>query len=100
MRLARHIIILKVWTIIPSNLKQRAISTEELSCFRQVLMVANTGSYGKCINFGLATEAMNGFVRSIQGPSAWNRECEQKVPGRREKGILFSWGWDALIGWE
>jgi hypothetical protein len=44
MWLARHIIVLKVWTIIPSNLKQRTISTEELSCFRQVLLVANTGS--------------------------------------------------------
>jgi hypothetical protein len=63
-------------------------------------MVANTGSYSKCINFGLATEAMNGFVRSIQGPSAWNRECEQKVPGRREKVILFSSSWDALVSRE
>jgi hypothetical protein len=79
-------IVLKVGTITPSNLKQRIISTEELSCFRQVLVVANTGSYGKCINSGLATEAMNGFVCSNQGYLRGTGSASRRfqAAGRRE----------------
>jgi hypothetical protein len=87
MGLARHIIVFKVWTIIPSHLKQRTTSTEELSCFRQVLVVANTGSYGKCINSGLDTEAINGFVRSIQAICV---ELGVQAEGSRPPGEGYS----------
>jgi hypothetical protein len=62
-------------------------------------VVANTGSYGKCINSGLAIEAMNGFVRSIQGHLRGTGSASRRfqAAGRREfslagVGTLWSAG--------